>query len=59
MTRKDYQKIAAVLAATRVNAVDKALNVTMVRLADVFLADNPRFDRDRFYKASGFPWGDN
>ena len=48
MTRKDYEKIAAILkqnSATAQMADD---------FADMLAADNPAFDRERFYAAAGW-----
>jgi hypothetical protein len=51
MTRKDYEKIARVLrddipgGETRIIACEK--------FADMLATDNPRFDRNKFYKACG------
>lgn len=61
MTRKDYVALAAALNdeveaayadSTRSGetAARTLCNVT-VRVADVLAADNPRFDRSRFYDA--------
>lgn len=52
MSRKDYEAIAAAVAAT---GGDYATREEMAcRLADVFAGDNPRFDRGRFLQACGF-----
>jgi hypothetical protein len=57
MTRKDYDAIAAVLAAERQQVTMRAarqavMNITRA-LADVMAAENPRFDRERFMRAAG------
>ena len=55
MTRKDYQAIAEAIKSTlhdNVPAVDIAYTIA-ANLADVFAADNPRFDRSRFLAACG------
>jgi hypothetical protein len=59
MSTKDYVAVAAHLAASRYtwkNALGSAsvLNDVTARLADVFEADNPSFDRRRFYVAAGY-----
>ena len=51
MTRKDYVNLAAALSVFPTSAVHRAY---VEAIADVLAADNPRFDRDRFYKAAGF-----
>jgi len=57
MTRKDYVLIAAVLNAvyqdkwSQWDAEDMFYTV-VDRLADALAADNPRFDRARFYSAT-------
>lgn len=62
MTRKDYVKIAAVLNETRGapqgngSESDAALfqwTQDVAAIAYLLAADNPRFDRARFYKACG------
>lgn len=70
MTRKDYVKIAAVLAESKpishksVRPLDRnesewrvpaaiQWSDTAGRMADMLSADNPNFDRARFYKACG------
>ena len=52
MTRKDYVKFAAMLKLEREtygNIVELGLIIDSI--ADIFAADNPRFDRERFAKA--------
>lgn len=66
MTREDYRAFAAILAAERSMARhnlandgtegEPKLRVTrniVLSMADVFAADNPRFDRAHFYAACG------
>ena len=59
MTKKDYVKIAAALKCTR--GISSAANMpgfvivddAMTRIAEVLAADDPKFDRARFYAACG------
>ena len=62
MTRKDYIAIAEALSRARPDNIDPIVIRCPVdawdqwlrdrrRLADALYADNPRFDRDRFYSA--------
>ena len=64
MTRKDYVKIAAILArrhrlaaldfaASSIEgwAISETLDLVATDVADVFAEDNPRFDRARFEEA--------
>lgn len=61
MSRKDYEAMATALRVKMESYSDTDRYVTAreaVRqvagaLADVFAADNPRFDRKRFMKAAG------
>ena len=63
MTRKDYQLIADVLRerGTQADKSDapwmkgfRSAHVALARdFADALAADNPRFDRTRFFKACG------
>ena len=57
MSKKDYVKVASIIhdALQESGTYDAWASVYEVgqRLADMFAADNPRFDRDRFYKAAG------
>ena len=58
MTRKDYVLIADVLKNNIVNALQNgeeidALKCVAYDLAERFLADNPNFNRHRFFSASG------
>ena len=56
MTRKDYVALAEALrvAGDMLNTGIGVHEAYVVAVADVLAADNPRFDRDRFYKAAGF-----
>ena len=66
MTRKDYVAIAAAFKWTHPGAVLEGSSGIERRLtqwafdvrkvADVLHADNPRFDRIRFYEACGYDW---
>jgi hypothetical protein len=63
-SRRDYVKVADLLAGQlalsrtlsnhgeRVAAVEQVVQITY-SLGDLFVQDNPRFDRDRFYQAVG------
>lgn len=59
MSKKDYTKFAALFAGEISMARQMGLSsVTTVKniilsTADIFAQDNPRFDRERFYAASG------
>jgi hypothetical protein len=60
MSRKDYVAVAEVLNTQAVKAVEGhevtaffAVADIANGLADLFAADNPRFDRDRFLTAAG------
>ncbi len=60
MSRKDYCAIANVIAGEVALAENDGADHTVSTLenvarsvADVFAADNPRFDRQRFYTAAG------
>lgn len=58
MSRKHYERVAAILAGEMALTRDVPTSREIVRrtalsLADVFAQDNPRFDRTRFYTASG------
>ena len=60
MSKKDYVAIAAAVrshlepAKTRIGSDGYAAIVCLaLSLADTFAADNPRFDRSRFYAACG------
>ena len=56
MSRKDYEIIAAALAAARHGFVSdeykQAVFITAGFIADALAADNPRFDRERFLAAA-------
>jgi hypothetical protein len=56
MTRKDYEAIASVLAEARKNfpnsdEAPRVIDEIGLRLAEHFIADNPRFAEHRFYDA--------
>ena len=58
MSKKDYVKVASIIHDAIENAdpsYDAWASVAEAgeHLADMFAADNPRFDRDRFRKAAG------
>ena len=56
MTRKDYVRFAAMLKVMRaMNRKHSTVTPTTMcyPIADIFAADNPRFDRVRFLKACG------
>jgi hypothetical protein len=55
MTRKDYIRFAAMLKQARYyTAVDfRTLELIVKDSAQIFAADNERFDRSRFLKACG------
>ena len=49
MTKKDYEKIAEVLrTGVRPVQVEPWFTYMVDRLCEVFQADNPRFDSERF-----------
>ena len=50
MTKKDYIKIANALRGMEVN--ETFLEVVR-RLCDVFINNNPRFNKERFFEACG------
>lgn len=53
MSKKDYEKIAAVLARWRgLPSSDSIVASVTLELATVFAADNPRFDKNRFFRAA-------
>lgn len=58
MTRKDYEAIAKVFNTYYTPGEESGLNpeemweLLRSGIADVFQADNPRFDRNRFYRAT-------
>ena len=52
MTRKDYEKIANILnKGIRPVQADAWFNSLLDNLCDMFQADNPRFDAERFKEA--------
>lgn len=51
MTRKDYIKIAQAISETK-NANNEINSYELEgTLVNIFLADNPRFDAERFFQA--------
>lgn len=55
MTKKDYTKFAAMLAAQRDQYGHKAeilREIFILRTADIFAEDNPQFDYRKFFKAA-------
>lgn len=60
MSKKHYNAIAAAIreeidSSLPRGARDMAAKRIAVRLCETFMADNPRFDRDRFLTACGCP----
>jgi hypothetical protein len=64
MTKKHYEKFAALFAGevsmaktfsdpTAKVAALEAVKSIILSTADIFAQDNPRFDREKFYAASG------
>lgn len=63
MTKKDFEAIASIISQHETDFMDcheqaeSAATITRTRiaedLADLFVEDNPRFDRDRFLAACG------
>ena len=53
MTRKDYQAVATLLDQLRNDCDNCTLEEVARGLARIFAADNPRFDRARFFEACG------
>lgn len=51
MSKKDYEAIAAIIAAHPANASAEVRSVGW-QLADYFAAENPRFDRAKFLAAA-------
>ncbi len=58
MTRKDYVKFAEAIKRTseiypKTYPVPygEVIDFLRIKVADIFAADNPRFDRERFYQA--------
>ena len=63
MTKKDYEKIAAVLRGFVTPGVDIAtqycpVDILAENIAAVFAADNDRFNRGRFLAACGIDGAD-
>ncbi|HVE35363.1 MAG TPA: hypothetical protein VNC18_17490 [Gemmatimonadaceae bacterium] len=60
MTRKDYVALAAAIAEARERTRTTlgsgyVLSMATVTIANALAADNPRFDRGRFFAAAGAP----
>lgn len=57
MSRKDYVKVAEVIAAgmtcAKTDDTRQTVHVIATCIGEVFAADNPRFDRERFMAACG------
>lgn len=59
MTRKDYVKFAALFAGevalSKQDGIvaEGTIKSIIYSTADIFAQDNPRFDRQKFYAASG------
>ena len=56
MTRKDYWKFAEMLKNTphlHDDAAESMWERIVIRTANIFQEDNPRFNRERFYEACG------
>lgn len=57
MSRKDYELIARAFASAGSSMDSRVANQVVLFaatvVADALATDNPRFDRDRFLKASG------
>ena len=52
MTKKDYVKIARVFESLK-HGDQITWRPLVERMANMLAADNPRFDRERFYAACG------
>lgn len=55
MSRKDYEAIAAAIRAeldATTPGYESPLHAVAKRIADVFAADNPNFNRERFIAAA-------
>lgn len=50
MTRKDYVRAAQIISTAPIATIDKSLMAE--QFADMFAADNSRFDRARFMEAA-------
>ena len=55
MTRKDYEKLAAAFREARPFKDEGWLyyNRCLIAVTDALAKDNPRFKKDRFFKAAG------
>jgi len=54
-TKQHYEKIAEILASEQGSSMVNVIvyNITS-KLAEMFMEDNPNFDREKFFKAAGF-----
>lgn len=52
MSRKDYILIATVIKMTLLDQAKPTIVDVTINLADAFEAENPRFDRKKFYMAA-------
>lgn len=50
-SKKDYEAIARIIKDLTTEEGDIAQGYLMEELSDYFEKDNPKFDRDKFYKA--------
>ena len=57
--RRHYEKVAEVLAGTKPSGLDgnARWQLQVVRFAEMFEADDPRFDGKRFASACGWDFG--
>ena len=57
MTRKDYVKFAEMFRGMFTNCINDIERITIIeaceQTSDIFSADNPNFDRERFLTACG------
>ena len=53
MTKKDFEKLAAVIKTGRTGDIDPVADRMAHSTADMCATLNPRFDRARFLKACG------
>ena len=53
--KQHYEKIAEILASEQGSSMVNVIvyNITS-KLAEMFMEDNPNFDREKFFKAAGF-----
>ena len=53
MTRKDYKLLAEVLRQVRqITTENTTINTIIEMLSRALIQDNPRFDADKFFKAT-------